>query len=181
MTGAPRRSPPRQGARDRLSVRREKFVAAFVGHGNAARAAREAGYSARHASSRGAKLLRAPAIAQAVAALRRELGDRLKVDAERVMAEYVRIGFADLRRIFDADGNLLHPRLMDDDTAACIAEVEIVKRAGGETIHKIKRIDKKGALDSLARALGLFRDRVEFAGAENLAARLDAARRRVGT
>ena len=63
---------------------------------------------------------------------RAKLTAALDVDAERVLGELVRIGFADMRRIFDAEGNLLHPRFMDDDTAAAIAEVEVSKKAGGE-------------------------------------------------
>ncbi len=151
----------------------------YLRDGNAARAARAAGYAAKGTSNRGWKLLRRPAIAAAIAAERAALSARLGVDAERVIGEYVRIGFADLRKIFDANGNLLHPRFMDDDTAAAIAEVEVSKKAGGETVHKIKRVDKKGALDSLARALGLFRDKPEAGDADNLAERLDAARKRM--
>jgi phage terminase small subunit len=163
-----------------MNIRQQKFVAEYVKDGNGARAARAAGYTAKSARRYGSRLLRLPQIAAAVEAARAALAARLEVDAERVIGEYVRIGFADLRRIFDAQGNLLHPRDMDDDTVAAIAEIEVVRKPGGETVHKIKRIDKKGALDSLARALGLFRDKLEFSGAENLAARLDAARKRVG-
>jgi phage terminase small subunit len=162
-----------------LSVRREKFVREYVSDGNAARAARAAGYAARDADSRGAKLLRVPEVAAAVAQLRAELSARLNLKAEQVLRELGRIGFADIRKIFDAEGNLLHPRFMDDDTAAAIAEVEVSRKPGGETVHKVKRIDKKGALDSLARALGLFRDKPESGEPDNLAERLDAARKRM--
>ena len=164
-----------------LSIRREKFVKEYVTDGNAARAARAAGYAKKHASGQGRKMLRSPEVAAAVAQARAELSAKLNASAERIIAEYVRIGFADMRKIFDANGNLLHPRFMDDDTAAAIAEVEVSKKAGGETLHKIKRVDKKGALDSLARALGLFRDKLESGEADNLAERLDAARKRVAS
>ncbi len=163
-----------------LSVRQQRFVQEYLRDGNAARAARDAGYTSDKSSNQGWKMLRRPAIAAAIAAERAALSAKLSVDAERVLGEYVRIGFADMRKIFDADGNLLHPRFMDDDTAAAIAEVEVSKKAGGETLHKIKRVDKKGALDSLARALGLFRDKPDASDADNLAERLDAARKRVG-
>lgn len=163
-----------------LNIRREKFVKEYVADGNAARAARAAGYAARHASDRGRKLLRDPDVAAAVDKARAEIMAKLSINAEQVLRELGRIAFADMRKIFDAEGNLLHPRFMDDDTAAAIAEVEVSKKAGGEAVHKVKRIDKKGALDSLARALGLFRDKLEGGEADNLAERLDAARKRVG-
>jgi phage terminase small subunit len=158
-------------------------VKEYLRDGNAARAARAAGYApgtmSTRSSNQGWKLLRQPAIAAAIAAERAALSAKLGVDAERVIGEYVRLAFGDLRKVFDSNGNLLHPRFMDDDTAAAIAEVEVSKKAGGETVHKIKRVDKKGALDALARALGLFRDKPEPGDADNLAERLDAARKRM--
>jgi len=161
-----------------LSIRRERFVKEFVADGNAARAARDAGYAKKGASARGRKLLRDPEVAAAVAQAQAELIAKLNISAEQVLRELGRIAFADMRKIFDTEGNLLHPRFMDDDTAAAIAEVEVSKKAGGESVHKVKRVDKKGALDSLARALGMFRDKVEGGEADNLAERLDAARKR---
>jgi len=162
-----------------VNLRQSSFVALYLRDGNAARAARDAGYSQANARSQGARLLRQREVRAAIAAARAALADKLAISTERIVAEYARIAFADMRRLFDANGNLLHPRFMDDDTASAIAEVEISKRSGGETLHKIKRVDKKGALDSLARALGLFRDKPDSADADNLAERLDAARKRV--
>jgi phage terminase small subunit len=163
----------------KLTVRQERFVKEYLRDGNAARAARDAGYSAAKSGTQGWRMLRRPQIEAAVAAEREEISRKLSISTERVIAEYVRIGFADMRKIFDANGNLLHPRFMDDDTAAAIAEVEVSRKAGGETLHKVKRVDKKGALDSLARVLGLFRDKPDGGEADNLAERLDAARKRV--
>lgn len=46
---------------------------------------------------------------------------------------------------------------------------------------KVAMADPKGALDSLARTLGLFQDKVEVKGDSSLVERLNAGRRRVGS
>jgi phage terminase small subunit len=60
---------------------------------------------------------------------------------------------------------------MDDDTAAAIAGLEVEKvisKIAGPDVqshtHKIKLADKKGALDSLAKFLGMFVEKTEISG-----------------
>ena len=102
---------------------------------------------------------------------------------DRVLAEYAKLAFLDIRKAFDEDGNLVPIHEMDDDTAAAITglEVEEVRATvevdegleaqphGGalrrsrerQTVGRLKKVklsDKKGALDSLAKYLGLFSD-----------------------
>lgn len=103
---------------------------------------------------------------------------RAEVTVERVMREYARIGFADIRRAVqwqatqsqtgeeDEDGTPLTTTLnevvlvdsdaIDRDTALAIAEIAQTKDG-----LKVKFHDKKGALDSIARHLGMFVDRSE--------------------
>lgn len=54
------------------------------------------------------------------------------------------------------------------------ASAEEIKR------QKLKFIDKKGALDSLARKLGLFKDNLSVAGEVSVVERLQAGRARIG-
>ena len=58
-----------------LSPRRETFCHSYVYFPNAANAAREAGYEAASARQQGHRLLRTPAIAARVAAIRRGMAD----------------------------------------------------------------------------------------------------------
>lgn len=103
---------------------------------------------------------------------------RAEVTVERVLREYARIGFADIRRAVqwqatqsltgeeDEDGTPLTTTLnevvlvdsdaIDRDTALAIAEIAQTKDG-----LKVKFHDKKGALDSIARHLGMFVDRSE--------------------
>ena len=62
---------------------------------------------------------------------------------------------------------------LTDDQARCVAEVaETVTQHGGS--KKFKLHDKKGALDSLARCMGLFVERREHTGKEGEAIEMSA-------
>jgi hypothetical protein len=81
---------------------------------------------------------------------------RLGITVERVLAEYARIAFADIRQVltWGPDGVVLKPPdELGDTEAAAICEIAPGARSG--TI-RVKFYDKKAALDALARCLGLF-------------------------
>jgi phage terminase small subunit len=81
---------------------------------------------------------------------------RLGITPERVLQEYARIAFADLRRIVDwGPGGLAlkNPESLSDEDVAPISEVA----SGGVGRNcRIKLYDKKSALDAIARHLGMF-------------------------
>lgn len=94
----------------------------------------------------------------------REIADKkLEISVERVLREFARIAFSDIRKIFTENGNLINPSKLDDDTAAAISGVEVVTTAIGtgddvhiEYTHKIKTYDKQRSLENLAKYLHLF-------------------------
>lgn len=99
---------------------------------------------------------------------------------ERVLLEYARIGFSDMRKFttWGPDGVTLKDGAdISDDDAAAISEVSQTTTEGGGSI-KFKLHDKKGALDSIGRNLGMFTDKVEVAINGSLADRLEALRKR---
>ena len=78
----------------------------------------------------------------------------LGITPERVLQEYARIAFADLRRVasWGADGiELKEPDDLADGDAAAISEV-----VGSGGTLRVKLYDKKAALDAIARHLGMF-------------------------
>jgi len=81
---------------------------------------------------------------------------RLGITKERVLREYRRIAFANLRHILDwnEEGMEVKPAkdLTEDDVAAI---AEIVEAAGTGKPYKVKLYDKKAALDAIARYLGM--------------------------
>ena len=81
---------------------------------------------------------------------------RLGISAERVLQEYARIAFADLRHIvkWGAGGlEVMTPETLSDADAAAIAEII---GASGSGPTRVKLFDKKAALDAIARHLGMF-------------------------
>ena len=81
---------------------------------------------------------------------------RLGITRERVLREYGRLAFANLRDIveWDAEGLEVKPSqdLTDDDAAAV---AEIVTASDGGKPYRVKLHDKKPALDAIARYLGM--------------------------
>ena len=83
---------------------------------------------------------------------------RLGITPDRVLQEYARIGFADLRDIADwgpgEDGLRVKPSgNLAPGHAAAIAE--IVAAAASGKVYRIKLHDKKPVLDALGRHLGM--------------------------
>lgn len=78
------------------------------------------------------------------------------VTPERVLEEYARIAFADLRRVADwgPEGLVLKtPESLSDADAATISEITA---GAGSGSYRVKLYDKKAALDAIARHLGMF-------------------------
>ena len=80
---------------------------------------------------------------------------RLGVTVEKVLREYARIAFADLRRIVEWDAKGIHVKeSLSKADAAAIAEIGIGTAGKGPV--RVKLYDKKAALDAIARHLGMF-------------------------
>src|ERR1700740_973734 len=159
-----------QGRSMSLTPKQAQFVREYLTDLNATQAAMRAGYSARTAEVQGCRLLSNVKIAEAVQFAMEARSKRTEITADRVLEEFAKIGFADVRKIFTAGGALLSPADMDDATAATIASVEVVTRrlpgaegeaADVEYVHKVKAWDKVSALTHIGRHLGMFKDKVE--------------------
>jgi phage terminase small subunit len=127
-------------------------------------------------------------IAVRVAELAERGANLAVVDIARTLQEMTRLATSDVRKLFDASGNLLPITDLDDATAASVASVEVVTRTlpgesqedlegqshGGalkrnrgaavEYVHKLRFWDKNSALDKIAKHLGMFIERHELTG-----------------
>jgi phage terminase small subunit len=150
-----------QSAAD-IGPRQERFVEEYLVDLNAKQAAIRAGYSPKTAEVQGSRLLSNVKVQRAIAIAKAERSKRAEVAADRVLLELARVGFSDLRRVFDNQGRLRRPEEWDDDTAAAISSVKVVtrNRPGGEVeyVHEIKLCDKVKALEQTCKHLGLYRD-----------------------
>lgn len=149
-----------------LNARQQRFVEEYLVDLNATQAAIRVGYSKKTAAEQASRLLTNVKIAEAVAEGRAKLSQRTGITQDRVLQEYARIAFSNMKEFaaFGPDGvKLKDLEDMDDDAARCVAEVsESTSKDGGSIRFKLH--DKKGALDSIARHLGMFTDRLAVGG-----------------
>ena len=145
----------------KFTPRQDKFMDEYIMKGNAAEAARNAGYSAKTADRIGHKLLRKVEIAEEIARRRAELR-KTSITPERIIREYLRLLNVDMKDYAAWGPDGVKPRPSDaltDDQAAAISEI-----AETQSGIKIKLHDKKGILGSLARIAGMFVEKVEHTG-----------------
>lgn len=148
---------------------------------NATQAAIRCGYSAKSARVQGSRLLTDVDIAREITSWDIKQSEKLEITAERIQAEYAKLAFSDARKavawrtnvlaaVENDDGSIsrlvqnqvvvVDSADLDDDTACAISEVS----QGKDGQIKLKFYDKKGALDSLARIKGMFKDTLEIGG-----------------
>jgi phage terminase small subunit len=156
-----------------LTAKQAAFVSAYLLDPNGKKAAITAGYSAATAEAAASRLLRHPAVAEALAKRRAVLSVRSGVTPEMVVSELARLGFADIRQVldwrtidrnlFDEAGEPAEVHAIDltikdaadlsPDSAAAIAEISQSK----DGTIKVKMHDKLGALVRIGQHLGMFR------------------------
>ncbi len=143
-----------------LSDKQRRFVEEYMVDLNATQAAIRAGYSLNTAHSIGSENLTKPEIQKAIQEKQKELSEATNISAKRILEEYAKIAFSDVRELFTPDNNLYDIRQLDDSTAGAIASVEIdaLNVQGmqvGET-KKVKMYNKLTALEALGKHLGIF-------------------------
>ena len=138
----------------KLTTKQTRFVEEYVVDFNAAGAARRAGYSQKTATEIGAENLRKPHIARALQAKQTRLTARTEITAEKVLREYARLGFADIRDVLELRGGQVFVKdstEWTEDQAAAISEIAQLKDGS----IRVKQHSKTHALDALGRYLGL--------------------------
>lgn len=158
-----------------LTPRETLFVAEYLKSLNATDAAKLAGFSAKTAHSQGPRLLNKPNVKAAIAAGAGAKLEKLKLEGDDVLRELKALGFSNVRKLFNEKGQLMDPRLLDDETSAAIASIEVEMTPGdGElddgapkpptpTLVKVKFWDKPKSLELLGKYFNLWADRVVHA------------------
>lgn len=169
------------------NARHERFAQELASGKSIDAAYVAAGYSQNRGNS--ARLNADERVRARVTEIQIEGAEKASVTVARVLQELGHIGFSDLKRALDQDGNLLPPEMWPPDFAASVSSIEVVSRPsdasedeeeteeslepqghGGslqrkrkpvkvEFVHKIKFWDKNSALEKLAKYLGMFVDR----------------------
>lgn len=129
-----------------LTARQQRFVDEYLIDLNATQAAIRAGYSAKRASELGYQLLQKPTVQAEIKHQMAARTVRTKIDQDSVVRERAKIGFSDIRKMFDADGQPIPVHKLGDDIAAAISSVEI-----DDGRYRLKLWDKNKALDELMK------------------------------
>lgn len=157
-----------------LTPKQAKFCIEYLIDLNGTQAAIRSGYSESTAGSIANENLKKPEIIAELNRLRADIAAKTGITPERVLREYERIGFHDIRKAVKWRSEILTEAVdpdtgeaagvyrntvalvdsaeLDDDTALAISEVKMDSRGG----LSIKMHDKKAALDSMAKHLGMF-------------------------
>jgi len=113
--------------------------------------------------------------------LRAELAKRNDISIDNVLKEYAKLGFLDPRKFYDEDGNLIPIHKLPADIAATLTgmDVQTIFTKDGDMMGDLKKIkfaDKKAALDSIAKYLGMFIEKHEITGSLTLEDKLRGIR-----
>jgi phage terminase small subunit len=162
--------------KDKLTVKQEKYVQGLF-LGLTQREAYKQAYDCQNMTDKSidenaCKLAADTKVVSRLQELENEFKLRNMVTVERVIAEYAKLGFFDPRNLFNDDNSPRPITDLDDDTAAALAGMDIqeVYEGSGEDkrfvgyVKKYKLTDKKTALDSIARYLGMFADSIKVEG-----------------
>ncbi|MFZ4262946.1 terminase small subunit [Sphingobacterium sp. HJSM2_6] len=106
-----------------LTDKQQRFIEEYMVDLNATQAAIRAGYSPDTAQQMGSENLSKPVIQEAIQTLKQDLSEQMGVTAQRVIEEYAKIAFSDVRKLFTPDNNLYDVRQLDDHTAAAVSSV----------------------------------------------------------
>lgn len=159
-----------------LSPRMERFVDEYMVDFNGTQAAIRAGYAKSGAKVQASRLLTNANVIKAIQERRDRAASKFELTRERMIEEYCKLAFSDPRKFFNEDGTLKRVPELDDQTAAALAHFEVMEEFEGHGedrmqigfTTKIKWVDKKGALDSIARVMGWNQDKMKLQGdAEN--------------
>lgn len=136
-----------------LTPNQKRFIIELLVDLDVGNASLRAGYkSAKY----GYDILKLPAAQRFLAFKREELEAKTGITVERVLMEYARIAFFNPKHLYNERNQLRDIQDLPDEVAAAISEFHIDTRQDIPELTKFKAVDKKGALDSLARHLGMF-------------------------
>lgn len=150
----------------KLSTKQQRFIEEYLIDLNATQAAIRAGYSPQTAAVIGAENLIKPNIHDAISRAMAERSKRTGINADRVLTEMAKIGFANIVDVADiAEASLRGDANRDDTAAIASIKVKRIPTEDGEIVEReIKMYDKTKALIELGKHVGLFDTKLKING-----------------
>lgn len=142
----------------RLTEKQKRFVSEYLVDLNATAAAKRAGYKDPNI---GRQLIAKNNVYAAIQKEIQERSQRTEITQDMVVRELAKLGFFDIRKLFDKDGKPLDISKLDDDTAAALVGLDVQDVSDGDGnyvgfIKKYKMADKIKALELLGKHVGAF-------------------------
>lgn len=105
-----------------------------------------------------------------IAEKQKEREKRTEVTQDMVIQELAKIAFADIRALYDDNGNLKNVKCLEDNIAGAVSQLETFEEYEGRgedreyigDTKKVKLLDKTKALELLGKHLGIFIDKLEL-------------------
>lgn len=141
----------------KLNDRQLAFCREYVIDHNASRAAIAVGYNPKTAGSQACRLLKNVNAQKEIKRLEAKVLEKCDLTAERVLKEYIRIAFADVKEQVDIKTGELKP----DSDGALVGSISVKVGKDGVT-RKVKFHDKMAALLVLAKRTGVVKDSLEI-------------------
>lgn len=167
---------------EKLTDLQKKFIKEYLIDLNITAAALRAGYSEKTAYSIGQETFNKPHIQAAIQKEMNKRARRTEITADKVLEEYAKLGFSDVtdylqvvtervlvghdketgEPISDISQFVLMKDTKDIPPEKLAAISEVKQHKDGSISFKLH--DKRGALDSIAKHLGMFTERIEHTG-----------------
>lgn len=139
-----------------LTAKQKMFVQEYLVDLNATAAAKRAGYKDPNI---GRQLITKNNVSAAIESAMQNRQKRTEITQDMVISELAKLGFFDIRKMFDKNGKPLDISQIDDDTAAALVGLDVQDVADSDGnyigfIKKYKMADKIKALELLGKHLG---------------------------
>ncbi|KAA6441447.1 terminase small subunit [Dyadobacter flavalbus] len=146
----------------KLTAQKKRFCDEYLVCENGKEAAILAGYSAKTAAVQASQMLSEVKVQEYLKEHKYKLDKKLEnkylISKERILEQYAKIAFSDIRGYYDEDGLLKSISALDEDQAVALAGVETFEvNTGGVPIGETKKVkiyDKIRALDSISKVMG---------------------------
>lgn len=144
-----------------LTDKQKRFCEEYTIDFNGNQAAIRSGYSPKTAMEQASRLLTNVKVQEFIQKLQQKTSEKLNITKERVLNEYRKIAFSDVRNVLTDNGSLKSVSEIDDDTAGALAGIESFDEYSKDgtflgTNRKIRLHNKLQALQDLGKHLGLF-------------------------
>ena len=148
-----------------LTGKQKRFVEEYLCDLNATQAAIRAKYAEKTAYSAGQRLLKDVEVQAAIQREMNRRSERTQITQDNVLNELAKLGFSDIRKVFDDDGRLLPVHMLPDDIAPAVSSVKVTtSRVPGtdpvevEFTTEVKFWDKPKAIDLAGKHLMLWKE-----------------------